>query len=383
MLCKRPALTFIALVVLTISAEGTAGHRGQLRAQDCHHVVVYYVAGHQAMVPANVGIWNWADEILTGFVVSHFEKKWGDHSVDRSRPGPPRQMARSEDGGESWICTADNVPTTAPIDCPGGMNFAHPDLMIRFARDRFFVSYDRGQTYEAVYKLPNCHGRTLTSRTSYIVNGKDDCWMFLSTREPKVSTVKWLQDRSFCVRTTDGGKTFDCLGWMTDEPKEVRAVMPSVVRAGENHLVATLRRRYDFDVKSFEISHNWIDAYESEDGGVTWELLSKVADTDAGNELSKNGNPPSLVRLDDGRLVVTYVYRSEPYSLRARISGDFGATWGPEVFLRDDGITWDGGYSRSVKRSDGKVVTVYYFATAERREPHIEATIWDPDSVCP
>jgi hypothetical protein len=168
---------------------------------------------------------------------------------------------------------------------------------------------------------------------------------------------------------------------MTHEPIEVRAVMPSVVRAGEQHFVAALRRRYDFDVKSFQISQNWIDAYESEDGGVTWELLSKVADTDAGNELSKNGNPPSLVCLRDGRLIVTYVYRSEPYSLRARISRDSGATWGPEVFLRDDGVTWDGGYSRSVQRPDGKIVTVYYFATAERREPHIEATIWDPDTL--
>jgi len=73
--------------------------------------------------------------------------------------------------------------------------------------------------------------------------------------------------------------------------------------------------------------------------------------------------------------------RSKPYSLRARINCDSGATWGQEIFLHDDGITWDGSYSRPVQRQDGKVVTVYYFATAERREPHTEATIWEPDKA--
>jgi hypothetical protein len=45
--------------------------------------------------------------------------------------------------------------------------------------------------------------------------------------------------------------------------------------------------------------------------------------------------------------------------------------------LRDDGGNWDLGYPRTVQRSDGKLVTVYYFNDARRKERHIAATIWD------
>ena len=61
----------------------------------------------------------------------------------------------------------------------------------------------------------------------------------------------------------------------------------------------------------------WIDAFGSEDSGRSWTYLSTVADTDTGLH---NGNPPSLVRLPDGRLVVTYGYRGKPYGIRAKIS---------------------------------------------------------------
>jgi Neuraminidase (sialidase) len=139
-----------------------------------------------------------------------------------------------------------------------------------------------------------------------------------------------------------------------------------------------MRRRIDYETKTSEDIRNWIDAYGSSDGGKTWEFLSKVADTDTGKH---NGNPPSLVRLDDGTLCAAYGYRAKPYGIRAKISKDNGKTWGKEIGLRTDAITWDIGYTRSVVREDGKVVSIYYFATQERPEQHIAATIWDPQSV--
>jgi hypothetical protein len=108
--------------------------------------------------------------------------------------------------------------------------------------------------------------------------------------------------------------------------------------------------------------------------------LSKVAETDTGKN---NGNPPSLVLLPDGNLVVTYGYRATPYGLRAKISSDSGHTWGPEIALRSDARTWDFGYTRSVVRPDGRLVTVYYYTTEDRVEQHIEATIWDLESLVP
>ena len=48
------------------------------------------------------------------------------------------------------------------------------------------------------------------------------------------------------------------------------------------------------------------------------------------------------------------------------------------LILRADGGKYDIGYCRSVVRSDGRIVTVYYYNTEERPENHIAATIWSP-----
>jgi hypothetical protein len=92
----------------------------------------------------------------------------------------------------------------------------------------------------------------------------------------------------------------------------------------------------------------------------------------------KGSNPASLLRLRDGSLAITYGYRGMPFGIRARLSGDDGKTWSEEIVLRQDGTASDLGYTRSVQRPDGKIVTVYYFNAPAHPERTIEATIWDP-----
>ena len=53
-------------------------------------------------------------------------------------------------------------------------------------------------------------------------------------------------------------------------------------------------------------------------------------------------------------------------------------SWGEEIVLRDDGGNWDLGYTRTLQRPDGKLVTVYYYNTDKDSERFIAATIWDP-----
>jgi hypothetical protein len=85
-----------------------------------------------------------------------------------------------------------------------------------------------------------------------------------------------------------------------------------------------------------------------------------------------------LLRLRDGRLCLTYGYRAKPYSIRALFSSDQGTTWSDPIVLRDDAVTWEVGYPRSVARADGKIVTVYYYNDAPHNERFIAATIWRP-----
>ena len=332
-----------------------------------HHVIVYQEPGRFCGMPANNGVWSWEDEILVGFALGYYKEATQGHS--RTKDPTQRVFARSLDGGETWglECPAAFANRADNPTIPdSGIDFAHPDFALRCRGNTFHISYDRGKTWLGPSLLP-IDIPDLTSRTDYVVNGKDDCHIFLSANDEKVKG--YYHDRAFCARTTDGGRTLECLGWMT-EPVSIRSVMPSTVRVSDRPvLVSAMRRRRD----ESDGNHNWIDVYHSTNNGVTWEFLSKVADTDGGEH---NGNPPSMVRMTDGKLAVTYGYRAEPYGIRAKVSGDDGKTWGDEIHLRDDARTWDFGYTRTVQRADGKLVTMYYYTTNENREQHISATIW-------
>src|SRR5258708_18514799 len=69
-------------------------------------------------------------------------------------------------------------------------------------------------------------------------------------------------------------------------------------------------------------------------------------------------------------------------SIRARISSDNGATWSCDLILRQDGGSFDLGYTRSMVREDGKVATVYYFNTArDKRSEEHTSELQSPDHL--
>ena len=348
-----------------------------LRVQG-RHVIVYHEKGRFGGWPANNGIWSWGDEILVGITKGYFKSKKHHHSYDKTKPGYS-VLGRSTDGGETWgIEDPDNYIGDGgkATMLKRNIDFSHPGFALRNDRDLFLYSYDRGKSWKGPYRFPEFNTGPLTSRTDYLALGKDDCLLFLSS---KTATVKaTLQDRAFCARATEGGKTMQFIDWMT-ETDTIRSVMPATVRISETHLVSAMRRRYDPPITEKPVlTKNWIDVYESLDNGKTWRFLHKIASTDTG---LRNGNPPSMVRLENGRLCVMYGYRGVPYSIRARVSDDNGKTWSKEIILRDGARNWDIGYTRSVVRSDQKVVTLYYFTSDEPFENHIVATIWDPMEV--
>ncbi|MCG9134836.1 exo-alpha-sialidase [Candidatus Poribacteria bacterium] len=336
------------------------------------HRFVYKVSGRFAGWPANGGIWHWDDEILVRFQIGIHDDSGGGHAISREEPSR-EILARSLDGGETWT-HEEIVSNQETPEMHRSIDFTHPDFAMQCGGSRFRISYDRGKTWIGDYDLPDV-GNKLTSRTDYLVNSKGDCHFFLSAKEDRVQAG--IQDRAFCARTTDGGENIEFVSWITDNIA-VRSVMPSTVRISDTHLVTALRRRHDTKQDDgTRLSKNWIEICHSTDNGETWSLLCEAADTDGG--AGRNGNPPSMVRLKDDRLCVTYGYRSTPYGIRAKLSEDNGKSWGNEIHLRDDGRNWDCGYTRTIQRTDGKLVTIYYYTTAENPEQHIAATIWEVD----
>lgn len=344
---------------------------------EMQNVVVYDEEGKFCGWPANEGIWQWGDEILVGFEAARYVKLEKEHSIDRNSP-KFTYFARSKDGGLTWkvekpkeILPPSYMENTDANDSKfakkltKAIDFTNPNFAMKLRKDNFYYSYNKGKKWQGPFALPNFGHKLLMARTDYIVLGKNECVTLLASTEIEGGVTA----KTFAIKTTDGGLTWQFVNWVTGDfppteyKKYSRSSMPSTVRVSDTGLVTSLRQRVE--------DQQWLDVYASNDMGKTWLFVSKAADN--------INNPPSMIRLKDGRLCLTYCSRVNPsYGLRAKISDDNGKTWSEEKILRDDALSWDIGYVRSVQRTDGKVVSVYYYHTKDRPRQHIAATIWQP-----
>ena len=353
---------------------------------DIQHGIVYYQNGRFAGWPANHGIWIWDNEILVGFVEASHEVKTG-HTYDRSTARD--KYARSKDGGYTWTIEDafekgqagwrynNELPddkAKTPVDLRESIDFSNPDLALTFLRatnntgpSHFYYSYDRGNLWNGPYKLPNLDTRGVATRTDYLIDGKNELTAFFT-----VAKSDDREGRIACVRTRDGGITWERIAWIGPEPERFD-IMPSSVRLSPKEIVTTIRSRLGD-------GQDLITSYFSEDNGTTWKnLRNPVADTGRG------GSPPALLKLSDGRLALGYIYRSRYGSrVNVRFSSDNGKTWGCEIVLRCmDGSNTDVGYPRLIQRPDGNLVMIYYWNNSglEMTDPYryIAYTIFNPD----
>lgn len=351
--------------------------------------------------PATFGMWSWGNEIAFGFALGFPSKHSGFHSRDRRRSFEQRQ-ARSLDGGETWLvepmpCRTPGGRALAadeqmrpnlrlshaiekglapsPSPCPGGINFTHPDFALMCVRtglgagtvSLFYTSHDRCHTWDGPYTMPMFGLAGVEGRTDYLVDGPQQCTLFLTAARDSGPEGRGV----FCARTTDGGKSFEFVSWVEEVPEgEGWAIMPASVRLPGGRILVATRRR---DGGLPKAAKNWIDLFASDDDGATWRYMNRpVADTGYG------GNPPTLTLLADGRLAMTYAFRSPPHDMRARVSADGGETWADEIVLRRAAGAHDIGYPRSVQRPDGTMVSTYYWEDTAESERYIAATLWKP-----
>jgi hypothetical protein len=372
--------TTVAMTAMAVigGAVALAQAPGDARDVSARHVTIARDTGRYGGWPANHGIWIWGNEILVGFSWGHL--KPGDperHPIDRDRPEEHR-LARSLDGGETWALEkpAGLTPPPKPGHIagvptePGGretrdadadMTLAAPGFAltarmsdIHVGPSWFFWTADRGRSWRGPFRLPDFGHKGIAARTDYLIDGPRELTMFLTAAK-----ANGREGRVICVRTADGGRTWRQVGLVGPEPDgNDYSIMPSSVRLSPSTILTMTRHR------------GWIDLHRSDDNGATWRLVSKAV-PDTGR-----GNPPSFVKLGDGRLLVTYGYRAAPFGIRARLSRDLGETWSDEIVLRSDAADWDLGYTRSVQRPDGRIVTIYYYNDRNSPERYIAATIW-------
>jgi sialidase-1 len=116
------------------------------------------------------------------------------------------------------------------------------------------------------------------------------------------------------------------------------------VEAGDGRIVVQIR------------NHNKQGAGEtlqtdSSDGGKTWSVPHSIGVW---------GTPSHLLRLKDGRLLMTYGYRRPPFGNQARVSEDHGRTWSQPMTISADGAGGDLGYPSTAQLADGTLLSVWY-----------------------
>jgi sialidase-1 len=75
------------------------------------------------------------------------------------------------------------------------------------------------------------------------------------------------------------------------------------------------------------------------------------------------GHPFHAIHLPDGRILLVYGYRKEPFGIRAKILNPecTDIETAPEFVLRDDGGNFDIGYPWVALLPNGNVLVAYYF----------------------
>jgi hypothetical protein len=353
-------------------------------AGSLRHLVVASKEGRFLGWPANNGLWSWDSrkEILVGFSDGEYILKEG-HNIG---PDPLSRLARSLDGGHSWQIEEPEAyvrTTLSPVPSAGGIDFTHDGFAMRVTAEGyhaatdslgfFQISNDRGRTWTPPYRFnqlndhPELRGLEITARTNYQVINSKTCLVMMAARKRDIEFANRL-DKSFVARTTDGGGTFEFVSWIVPWTDNYRGVMPSVVRTMNGNMVAALRRRNPRN----DAQDCWVDAYVSDDDGLSWQFHSRIADTGL-----RNGNPPALVQLSDGRLACCYANRTLAKML-VRYSADEGKTWGDEIVIRENPLENDMGYPQLIENHLGELVAIYYLADEDRPVSFIEAAIWSP-----
>ncbi len=169
-------------------------------------------------------------------------------------------------------------------------------------------------------------------------------------------------DRVVVEESKDDGVTWQQIAKVSSPPS-FYADEPHVVECSNGRLVAMFRNEHPDE------SQRFLGQSESEDGGRTWSMIHRI-------EIW--GYPPHLTRLNDGRLLMVYGHRRQPFGQRACLSRDDGRTWDLKngIALVDNAPDGDLGYPASAQLGDGTILTIYYQKDQPAEKPCLMGTHW-------
>lgn len=281
-----------------------------------------YAAGGSA--PEWAGTWDSSYNPTGGIIGTHVKILNYITSTDKGYDSSVGSfILKSGDFGETW-----NVRPYSFV----GSSYSR-------AMGKMLTDYKMNYPTQRV-PVTSCHGPIVLSDGTILYAGK------------VMETYDQPMDSMAVYTSRDEGETWDYLseiptvaGYMYNNFHEL-----SVTETADGALLCAIRTQTcDYVVTNPEFT---IYTCMSYDRGLTWTTPE---------ETGINGSPPHVVTMENGDIVMTYGYRTNPRCIYAIISTDGGRTWSDRVQVSNTLLNNDDmGYPCSAVLSDGTICTVYY-----------------------
>jgi len=352
-----------------------------------------------------------AGELLVAFRRAPDRRVFGEKSVGHLDPNSQLVLVRSRDGGETWSRTPELL-------------FAHP---LGGAQDASLIRLADGSlvchSYAWMRLLSTARSRPAPGFTSrdghaflggYVLRSEDDgrSWQgpfsppamaHADAVDPQGRRIGLFNRGSMCqtadgtlywaarsltgslagghyslhlLRSRDRGETWDATGAQLADPA-FTFTETSLIETPRGHLLGFVRARKltpaaaDGSRKRGAAVDDHVPVMvRSTDGGLTFEPWQTAGFF---------GYPFHALRLQDGRIWLSYGYRRRPFGVRVRILNPEGTDFAEaeEFVLRDDGGSTDVGYPWATLLPGSRVLTVYWI-NHDDGERYIAGTVCRP-----
>ena len=223
-----------------------------------------------------------------------------------------------------------------------------PEVVARWQATQKRLTADERQAELGEWVLRSTDGGlNFSARIATIVNSPHGPLQLKDGRILYIGKELWTKNQRIgAVESKDDGLSWNWLSEIPGRPgddverdyHELHAV-----ESDDGRIVAQIRHQGKVD-------KNWTLQTESTDGGKTWTIPRAIT----------FGIPSQLLKLRDGRLLMTYGHRRLPFGNQARLSADHGRTWSEPMIVSGDGTVGDLGYPSTVELADGTLLTVWY-----------------------
>ena len=206
-------------------------------------------------------------------------------------------------------------------------------------------------------------GRTFSNRFDCLVDSPHGPTVLSDGRILYAGKQLWRENPRIGVAvSSDDGASWEWLAQVPtrdgDDPIQYHEL--HAVECPSGRLIAQIRNH------NAASKHETLQT-ESEDGGKTWSEPHSIGVW---------GYPSQLLRLRDGRLLMTYGHRRKPIGNQARISRDEGRSWSDPMLISADATSTDLGYPTTAQPGDDSLLTVWYEKLADRPVAVLRQARW-------